>query len=87
MSAWHELSEKSQRVARRRFFPGWFFNGLAWVFRRMGSASPRPTAKEYLAPMRMSVSAGPICHVILDRSQLCASLVRRSKFIDGKKRH
>ena len=56
MSAWHELSEKSQRVARRRYFPGWFFNGLAWLFRRMGSASPRPTAKEYLAPMRMSVS-------------------------------
>ena len=56
VSAWHELSEKSQRVARRRYFPGWFFNGLAWLFRRMGSASPRPTAKEYLAPMRMSVS-------------------------------
>ncbi len=56
VSAWHELSERSQRVARRRYFPGWFFNGLAWVFRRMGSASPRPTAKEYLAPMRMSVS-------------------------------
>jgi len=32
-------------------------NGLAWLFARLGSASPRPTAKDYLAPVRMKVGA------------------------------
>ena len=30
---------------------------VAWVFRRLGAASAHPSAKEYLAPLRMKVGS------------------------------
>ena len=55
VSAWHELAEACARCARRRCVPGFVMYTLAWIFRRLGSASPRPAAKSYMAPAPMKV--------------------------------
>lgn len=55
VSSWHQLADSSERFAYRRFAPGWLFRTIGWVFRHLGSASAHPSAKEYLAPLRMKV--------------------------------
>jgi hypothetical protein len=55
VSSWHQLADSSERFGHRRLAPGWLFRMVAWVFRRLGAASAHPTAKEYLAPLRMKV--------------------------------
>jgi hypothetical protein len=55
VSSWHQLADSSERFGHRRLAPGWLFRMVAWVFRRLGAASAHPSAKEYLAPLRMKV--------------------------------
>jgi hypothetical protein len=60
VSSWHQLADSSERFAHRRLAPGWLFRAIAWVFRRLGAASAHPSAREYLAPLRMKVLARPL---------------------------
>lgn len=59
MSAWHGLATKCRRLADRSYAPGFLLRPLSYVLAFMGSASPRPVAKNYLAPERMQVGFGP----------------------------
>ncbi len=57
VSSWHEMADSCARFSHRKLAPGWLFRGIAWLFRRLGAASAHPSAKEYLAPLRMRVGS------------------------------
>lgn len=55
VSSWHEIADGFERFSRRKRVPTRLFSGIGSLFRLAGSSSSHPSAKEYLAPLRMKM--------------------------------
>ena len=72
VSTWHDLAKKCRRLGGSRCMLGFILRPISYLFAFLGSASPRPPIKNYLAPDRMRVRARTASHTEPPKVPLCS---------------